>query len=69
MSAQLLTPKQAAEQLGYSIHTIRQYLRAGKLSYTKFGTAIQIPQSEIVRYRREKRPVGRPSKKFENSYC
>ena len=62
-----LTVPQAAKYLGYSVHTLRAYLKKGLIVGQKFGNDWAIPKKECDRYQREKRPRGNPSfKKSKN---
>ena len=47
----LRTVREAADELSLSEHTIRSWLAQRKLSYTRLGRAIRIPQEEIQRLR------------------
>lgn len=57
------TVEEAANYLGYSVHTIRQYINRELISASKFGPAVVIEKSECDRFRKEKRGPGRPTQK------
>ena len=57
------TVEEAADYLGYSVHTIRQYINRNLISASKFGPAVVIDKAECDRFRKEKRSPGRPSQK------
>jgi excisionase family DNA binding protein len=57
------TVDEAAEYLGYSVHTIRQYINRELISATKFGPAVVIDKAECDRFKKAKRSPGRPPQK------
>jgi len=57
------TVEEAADYLGYSVHTIRQYINRQLISASKFGSAVVIEKAECDRFRKEKRSPGRPPQK------
>ena len=58
-----LTTSEAAAFLGFSEHTIRQYIRRNKISAIKHGDRWAVSETECKRYRKEKLRIGRPRKK------
>ena len=46
----LLSVEQAAEQLGVSVGTLRNWLSMRRLEYVKVGRLTRIPQAAIDRY-------------------
>ena len=48
------TSEEAAEELGKSIHTIRQWLFYEKIKAYKDGASYKIPEYEITRIKNEK---------------
>lgn len=59
----VVTVKQAAEELSLAQTTIRVYIEEGIIQATKFGRQWAIPEAEVERYKRDRRRVGRPKKK------
>ena len=58
----LMTTREAAAYLGLSTDTVAQYVHRGIIAVAeKIGNMRMISQVELDRYRREKRPVGRPA--------
>jgi len=58
----MLTAKEAARTLKVTDARIRQLLLEGKINGHKISNLVWlIPESEIARYKRERRPPGRPS--------
>jgi excisionase family DNA binding protein len=62
-SDSLMTVSEAAEYLGYPVHTIRTYIHRGLIQAEKFGPAVVLMKSECDRFSKEKRGRGRPSEK------
>jgi excisionase family DNA binding protein len=58
-----LTTIQAGELLGVTRKMIIKLINAGRIAATKMGRDYLIPLTEIERYKRERKPAGRPSKK------
>lgn len=44
-----LTAQEAANALGLSVHTVRAWMAARKLSYVRLGRAVRIRRAEINR--------------------
>ena len=66
----LLTPDQAAQQLGLSAETVRQYARdpAGRLTAIRIFGRLAFTRAEIERYRRLEGTVSRiPGRKSGKS--
>lgn len=65
-----LTCRQAAEELGLSPDTVRQYIHNASRNRTPQlkgfqvapGTDLLIHRSELNRYKKERKDVGRPTK-------
>jgi excisionase family DNA binding protein len=58
----LLTAKEASRVLGVTDARIRQLLLRGLISGHKVGNLVWlIPESEILRYQKDRRKPGRPS--------
>lgn len=55
-SGMILSVSEAAERLGVTPGRVRQLVLDGRISATKFGRDLAIPESEVDRYRRERRP-------------
>ena len=47
---------EAARLLGISPHTIRAYIREGKIRHVRFGRRVLVPMSEVVRLSQEGAP-------------
>ena len=58
----LLTVREFAERLEVTTAHVRLLIRRGDLKAEDRGTLWLIPESEVERYRNEKKPVGRPKK-------
>lgn len=58
--SKMLTTKQAGSRLDLDPRTIKRYCREGKLKCEKIGRDWLIPEAEIERYERERKPKGRP---------
>lgn len=56
----LLTTAEAAERLGITARSVARLLKGGKLAGTLRGRDYLIEEEEVERYKRERRPVGRP---------
>jgi len=59
---ELLTTREAAEYLGFAEDTIRRYIYRGLIEAEKFGNSLIIRKSECDRYRKARKPAGRPPK-------
>ncbi len=53
-----VTIPEAARLLGLSPHTIRFYVRKGKITPVRFGRRVSIPMTEIERLAREGVPAN-----------
>ena len=62
---ELLTPEQAADRLGVTVDTVRQYARAplNRLKPVKIFGRLAFTVAEIDRYRADLDPRGRKSEK------
>jgi excisionase family DNA binding protein len=49
MHKRLLTVKEAAEDLGLSVHTIRSWVAQRTLASVRLGRAVRVPETEIQR--------------------
>ena len=49
--------KEAGRLLGISQHTVRHYIRQGKINPVRYGTRITVPMTEIQRLAREGVPA------------
>ncbi len=63
-----LSPKESvysvsetAARLGVTPGRVRQLVLEGRIHATRFGRDLAIPESEIMRYQRERRPYRRKS--------
>lgn len=59
----MYSTQQAADVLGLSVKTVAQHCRSGLIRAVKAGRDWRIPEAEIERYQRERRPPGRPRAK------
>ena len=50
--SELLTVSQAAEQVGATSQTVRNWIRAGQLKAERIGNRFLVPRAEIERLRR-----------------
>lgn len=57
---ELLTIKQAAEDLGVSVMTVRRYMDAGRLTPYRPGREIFFWSDELERFKQTRRDPGRP---------
>jgi excisionase family DNA binding protein len=57
---ELLTIKQAAEDLGVSVMSVRRYIEAGRLTPYKPGRELFFWSDELDRFKASRRPPGRP---------
>lgn len=55
-----MTTRQAAEYLGYAEDTVRKYVYRGLIKTKKFGGLHVLTKQECDRFRKERRPIGRP---------
>ncbi len=57
------TAEQAAVELGLTVDSVRRYCNATlpKIIGEKIGRDWMIPDAEVKRYLRERKPVGRPT--------
>jgi excisionase family DNA binding protein len=60
----LITNKQAAEQLGVSVSTVERLAATGKIAYYKIGSSKKFAQEDIEAYLRRARVVVQPT--YEN---
>ncbi len=62
ITGKYLTPEEAAVRLGLTVASVRKYCNSDnpKIIGEKLGRDWRIPEAEIKRYLRERRPVGRP---------
>lgn len=58
----LLTTAEAAERLKITARSVARLLKGGKLIGTLRGRDYLIEEEEVERYKRERRPAGRPRK-------
>jgi excisionase family DNA binding protein len=58
----ILSPEQAAQELGITAGTVRQYCEQGRLG-RKWGRVWLITREEFDQFKAERRPPGRPRKK------
>ncbi len=56
----LLTIKQAAEDLGVSVMSVRRYVEAGRLTPYRPGREIFFWSDELERFKAKRKPPGRP---------
>ena len=63
ITGKYLTPEQAADKLGLSADSVRRYCNADepRILAEKLGRVWLIPESEVKRYLRGRKPVGRPT--------
>lgn len=59
---QLLTIKQAAEQLNVTTMTVRRHIEAGDIPYIRPGREYLIDSDDLDTYRQKRRDPGRPRK-------
>lgn len=58
----VLDSNEAAEFLSLSVHTIHKHVQRGKLRpVRRVGTACLFLESELRRYKRERKPRGNPA--------
>lgn len=55
-----MTTTEAADRLGLKPETIKDYCRQGTVAAEKIGPLWWITAREVERFRRERRPRGRP---------
>ena len=60
-----LTPREAAELLGFAEDTVRRYINRKLIKAHKFGNTWAVSESECKRYKAEKRAMGRPKNNFK----
>jgi len=58
----LLTIKQAAEDLGVSVMSVRRYIDAGRLTPYQPGRELFFWSDELARFKKTRKPAGRPRK-------
>jgi len=58
----ILSPEQAAQELGITAGTVRQYCDQGRLG-RKWGRVWLITREELDQFKAKRRPAGRPRKK------
>lgn len=56
----MLTTREVAERLAINTSRVRQLIIRGQLKAEKHGRDWMIKAEEVERYKRERRPVGRP---------
>lgn len=56
----MLTIKQAADDLGVSVMSVRRYVEAGRLTPYRPGREIFFWSDELERFKATRRPGGRP---------
>lgn len=63
----LINPKEAAKYLGLNVHTVRRYIREGKLNASKFGRVYRISMEDLKELERKTKlnlkPKKQPKKK------
>jgi excisionase family DNA binding protein len=59
----MLTTVEVAEALGVSRKYVVQMIQEGLIQGKQYGRSWLIPQSEVKRYQRERKPAGRPPMK------
>ena len=57
---EVVTTVKAAEMLGVSRKRVFQLITDGVIKATQYGRSWLIPLSEVERYKRERKPAGRP---------
>lgn len=57
------TTREAAQYLKLAEDTVRRYIYRGLISATKHGPVYIVTREECDRYKKEKRPQGRPINK------
>jgi excisionase family DNA binding protein len=60
---EVVTTVKAAEMLGVSRKRVFQLITDGVIKATQYGRSWLIPLSEVERYKRERKPAGRPPTK------
>ena len=55
----LYTVEEAAEVLGLTAGSVRQYINRGLLQPKRIGRAVMFTESELDRYQEERLPVGK----------
>lgn len=58
----MLTIKQAAEDLGVSVMSVRRYVEAGRLTPYRPGRELFFWSDELEQFKASRRPPGRPRK-------
>lgn len=59
----LLTVEEAARELGMVAGAVRRAIHEGRITPRRFSPRVMlIPRAEVERYKRERRPAGRPRK-------
>lgn len=59
-TATLLTTAEAAGILDLSTDSVKIYCQKGQIDGIKIGHIWMIPKAEVMRYKRERKPIGRP---------
>lgn len=58
---ELLTVEQAGQELEMHPAAVRKAIGSGRITATRYGARLLlIARSEVERYKRERRPAGRP---------
>ena len=65
ISQELITTREAAENLGYTIQHTRLLIRRGQIEATKFGRDWLVVRESVVEYK----TVGTSSQKVKGSFC
>ena len=60
----LLTIEEAAERLGLKPSSVRQYIKDGTITAERIGT--RITPAAVAKYKRERKPRGRPRTKGQD---
>ncbi len=58
----MLTTKEAAVRLGIDPKSVLMLIHRGRIKAERPGWAFAIPEAEVERYLRERRPAHRPKK-------
>jgi excisionase family DNA binding protein len=59
----VMTVTEASKELAVDPAHVRLLIRRGTLKAENHGTLWLLPVAEVERYKRERKPVGRPAKK------
>ncbi len=58
-----LTTAQVAEELDCAVDTVKKYCQKGDLAGLKWGWSWMISRAELERFKKARKPVGRPKTK------